>query len=146
MVRDSFSTLQHPGEAELWAGWVLIFFLWSILSPTWALFSSHTDLLPLLRVPLRVLSGLLFLLLLLFLLRVCISFPLPVLSQLERKKRNHIQSFCSAVTNNISKRPWKWRSAQRGFNSLFICLSTTSRPKSEIGLSKSLLQHLCTLT
>lgn len=90
MVLHSFSTLQHPGVGELWAGCVLISFLWSISAPTWALVSSNTvlrlDPPPLLRVPLGVLDGLLFLFLLLLLLRVRVSFPLPVLSQLEGRR------------------------------------------------------------
>lgn len=84
---DSFSAVQCPGEGELWCGWVFLSFLWSISPPSWALLSSHTfsslNLDFSLRIPLRVLSGFLFLLLLVFLLWVRVSFPLPVLSQLQ---------------------------------------------------------------
>lgn len=139
MVLDSFSTLQHPGEGELRAGRVLIFFFWSIPAPTWALFSSHTvlrlDLHPLLRVPLGVLGGLLFLLLLLLLLRVCVSFPLPVLSQLERRGRN--QKVVLEVTNNIGRLLNDMLLNMLSHRLHSVYLTRTSRSDSKICLCKS---------
>lgn len=92
VVLDSLSTPHSPGEGKFRGGWVFISFLWSISSSTWALLSSHRlirlDLHPSLWIPLRVFRRLLFLLLLLFLLGVRVSFSLAVLSQLEGKEEN----------------------------------------------------------
>lgn len=90
VMLDSFTTPQRPGEGELRGGWVSIFVLCSISSPSWALLSSYSliqlNLRPSLRIPLRILCRLFLLLLLLFFLRVRVSLSLPVFSQLEREE------------------------------------------------------------
>lgn len=138
VMLDSFTTPQRPGEGKLRGGWVSIFVLRSISSLSWALLSSYSliqlNLHPSLRIPLRILCRL-FLLLLLFFLRVRVSLSLPVFSQLEREDIKWAVSMMkntlsasplkSKTLANMNKLPFNWYSilyflSELLFGSLFI--------------------------
>lgn len=87
---DRFSATQCLCKCKLRSGWISSSFFHSILSSTGDLLCVHRliriSLTPFLRVPLQVIPSVLFLLLFLLLLRVCVSFSLAVLCQLERER------------------------------------------------------------
>lgn len=109
VVLDSLPAPQRSSKGELRSGRGFISFFWPISPSAGDLLSSHrlVRLDPSLWISLRVVRCLLFLLLLLFLLGVSVSFSLAVLSQLERetgrwKFDSYLKRFSLKVKNALA--------------------------------------------